>query len=64
VVQSRLGPLPTTTRVRHKPTNNVRAELNRYSNRLWVNGKTKGGGTCMHTIELLLLLCGTIYNTF
>jgi hypothetical protein len=39
VVQSRLGPLPTTTRVRQKPTNNVRAELNRYSNRLQVSGK-------------------------
>lgn len=34
VVQSGLGPLPTTTSVRHKPTNNVRAELNRYTNGL------------------------------
>ena len=42
VVESRLGPLPTTTRVRHKPTNNVRAELNRYSNRLRASGNKRG----------------------
>ena len=34
VVQGRLGPLPTTTGVRYKPTDNVRAELNGYTNSL------------------------------
>ena len=34
VVQGRLSPLPTTASMRYEPTNNVRAELNGYTNSL------------------------------
>ena len=34
VVQSRLSPLPPSTNVRDKPTDDVRAELNGYANSL------------------------------
>ena len=37
VVQRRLGPLPAASHVRHKPTNNVRAELDGYTNSLCVS---------------------------